>query len=79
MKLTLTTTIKRLNFNCFLLFVSTNFLFFVLYKYYQPLCELCLNREDCPPCISKEQYFIIYFGIVLNIAMILYYIFKKKK
>lgn len=79
MKLTLTTTIKRLNNNYFLLFVCANFLFFLLYKYYQPLCELCLNREDCPPCISKEQYFIIYFGIVLNIAMILYYIFKKKK
>jgi len=74
-----TNPIKKLNTNYFLLFVGTNFLFFLLYKYYQPLCEPCLNKEDCPPCISKEQYYIIYTTVVLNIAMILYYYLKRKK
>ena len=25
------------------------------------MCEPCLDNIDCPPCLSKEQYFIIYF------------------
>lgn len=79
MKSISTNPIKKINTNCFLVFISTNILFFLLYKYYQPLCEPCLNKEDCPPCISKEQYYIIYFSIVLNIAVLSYYIFKKKK
>lgn len=24
--------------------------------YWQPECEQCLSRVDCPPCISQQQY-----------------------
>ena len=48
----------------------------LLFKYHQPKCEPCLDDINCPPCLSEEQYFIIYFGIVVNIAICIICLFK---
>ena len=82
MKLILTDQIKKRKMNnkkfLFLLSVLDKILL-ILYWYYQPLCEPCLDKKDCPPCISKEQYFIIYFGLVINLVWGLYYFYKSRK
>ena len=60
---------------CFyVLFV--NILSYLLFEEFQPICEPCLDNTACPPCISQEQYFIIYFGVVLNIVICVYYLLK---
>lgn len=50
-----------------------------MYWYYQPKCEPCLYANDCPPCLSKQQYFIIYFGIILNLFIVIKLIYRKWK
>jgi hypothetical protein len=62
----------------FLLLV-TDLVLVILYWYYQPLCEPCLDRQDCPPCISREQYFTIYFGVAINLIFGLYYFYTNRK
>lgn len=62
----------------FVYFVFINILLFLLFKNFQPLCEPCLDNVDCPPCISTEQYFIIYFGIAINVIIGIC-LFKKMK
>ena len=52
---------------------------FLLFRYYQPMCEPCLYNIDCPPCLSKEQYFIIYFGIAINTIFAIFWLFKRIK
>ena len=53
----------------FVYFVFVNTLLYLLFKDFQPLCKPCLDNVDCPLCISKEQYFIIYFGIAINVVI----------
>ena len=48
----------------------------LLFKYHQPECEPCLDDINCPPCLSEEQYFIIYFGIAVNIVICIICVFK---
>lgn len=50
----------------------------ILFVYYQPLCEPCLKGADCPPCLSKIQYCIIYIGIIVNVVACIYYFIKVK-
>jgi hypothetical protein len=50
-----------------------------LYCYYQPLCEPCFDKRNCSPCISNEQYFIIYFGVTINLAWGLYCLYKSRR
>lgn len=52
---------------------------FLLFRYYQPMCEPCLDNIDCPPCLSKEQYFIIYFGIAINTIFCNFLVIQKNK
>lgn len=61
------------------LLIVIDLILLLLYWYYQPLCEPCLDKQDCPPCLSKEQYFIIYFGLGLNLIFFLYYLYKRRK
>lgn len=49
------------------------------YLSYNIECEPCLDLTNCPPCISKEQYFIIYFGLIVNLGFVIYFIYKKIK
>jgi hypothetical protein len=42
---------------------------YALFRYWQPLCEPCLSRTDCPPCLSHEQYVTV--GIVGIVSLIL--------
>jgi hypothetical protein len=58
--------------------LSIDIILILLYIYYQPLCEPCISKEDCPPCISDEQYFLLGLGILLNIGFLLYIITNKR-
>lgn len=52
-----------------------------LYQYYQPLCEPCLPNTDCPPCIAKEQYVVMYLiGVieVIILVRVIYLALKKE-
>jgi hypothetical protein len=59
--------------------VILNTIFLLLFLYFQPLCEPCIDKSDCPPCLSRQQYFIIYFGIAVNLFFLGYYFFKGTK
>ena len=63
---------------CFFKLLMMDLLLFLLYWYYQPLCEPCVGINDCPPCISKEQFYIIYLGTTLNLLLGIYCIAKSK-
>jgi len=47
-----------------------DFALVVIYKIIQPLCEPCLTKVDCPPCISRDQIVVMIIG-----GMIAVYIF----
>jgi hypothetical protein len=64
---------------CLLGLLAADLLLLLLYWYYQPLCEPCLDKHDCPPCISEEQYFIIYLGAAINLLFGLYCLYKIRK
>lgn len=70
--------ISKITKKCFFYLLLIDLLLVFLYWYYQPLCEPCLDKNNCPPCLSKEQYFIIYIGIALNVIMGVYCIFRAK-
>lgn len=57
---------------------AINVVLYLLFRYYQPFCEPCLSN-DCPPCLSEQQYIIIYFCLGFNVIYFLYIIFWKKK
>ena len=73
-----TDQIKKTNRNCFFKLLIIDSLLLLLYWYHQPLCEPCLDKNDCPQCLSKEQYFIIYFSVALNLLFVIYCLFKRK-
>lgn len=56
-----------------------NIILGLLFWYYQPKCEPCLYVSDCPPCLSKQQYLIIYSGIILNLFLVIKLIYKNWK
>lgn len=60
-----------------LLFVEA--VFTAYYFYAQPLCEPCLPELPCPPCISKEQIFIIWIGVIIAVATIIYLLISSLK
>ena len=78
MKSITTLPIIRFLKNCFFKLTVIDIVLFLLFRYYQPLCEPCLDN-DCPPCLSKEQYIIIYIGIVTNILGFIICIYKMVK
>ncbi len=41
-----------------------------LYWYFQPLCEPCLPGSQCPPCVSDEQYGLVWVTIVFYIVLL---------
>ncbi len=79
MKLTLINLIKKITKSCFLQLLLLDLILIIFFRYYQPLCEPCINLEDCPACLSKEQYWIIFFGLIANSIFLLYYLGKIKK
>ncbi len=59
--------------------ILVDLILYLLFKYYQPLCEPCLEGVECPPCLSEEQYFILYLGIAINTIFLIVWLFKKIK
>jgi len=54
---------------------------YIIYQYFQPLCEPCLT-DNCPPCISSEQYLTIYLFAFLDLILmirIVYLAIKNKR
>ncbi len=62
-----------------LLLIVINLALGLLYLYYQPLCEPCLENTHCPLCISKEQYMLIIAAVTSNTLFLLAIIFRNKK
>lgn len=79
MKSTQTTRIIKFFSSYLFKLLLIDLFLFLLFRYYQPLCEPCLYNVYCPPCISKEQYFIIYFGITINVMIGIICLLKKLK
>lgn len=71
--------INRVIRNCFFKLIISDFLLIFLYYYFQPLCEPCIDLHNCPLCMSKEQYVIVYLGIALNLMLGVYCLLKKKR
>jgi uncharacterized membrane protein len=65
--------------SCFSKIILLDFLLFLVFRHYQPICEPCIDGADCPPCLSEEQYFIIYFGLVTNLIFGMYCYYKNRK
>jgi len=78
MKLTQTIPTKKIIKSCLLKLFLIDLLLLILFRYYQPLCEPCLDALDCPPCLSKQQYFIIYFGLGANLILGFYCFYKHR-
>ena len=51
----------------------------LLYRYYEPLYEPCLEGMDCSKPLPPEQCFIIIFGVVVNTFYIILSIYRKVK
>ncbi len=66
-------------FKKILLLIAINLALGLLYLYYQPLCEPCLENTYCPLCISKEKYMVIITAVILNILFLLAILFRNKK
>ncbi len=64
---------------CFQWLLVVDLVLFLLNMHYQPLCEPCLDKQDCQPCISKEQYFILYFSVAINLIFGLQCYYKSRK
>lgn len=79
MKPTQTRLIKKIISSRFFALSVIDIMLLALFRYYQPLCEPCIDTNDCPPCLSKQQYFILYFSLAVNLAFGMYYLFKKIK
>jgi uncharacterized membrane protein len=65
-----------INKRCFFWLLAMDLILLLLYWYYQPLCEPSLNTQNCPPCLSKNQYFIIYFALSINLLLGIYCLHK---
>lgn len=76
MKLTRSPKIKN-NTKMILLLLAIDLIIVLLYWYYQPLCEPCLDKNNCPPCLSKEQYVLIYFGLAINVLVVAILLIKR--
>ena len=78
MKSIKTPLINKFFKSCFFRLTVIDFVLFLLFRYYQPLCEPCLDN-DWEPCLSKEQYIIIYIGIAVNVIGFIVCIYKTVK
>lgn len=56
-----------------------NIILLMMFRYYQPMCEPCIDNNDCPLCLSDEQYFIAYLGGSVNIIFVIYFLYKRLK
>jgi uncharacterized membrane protein len=79
MKSTQTTLIKRISNSCFLKLFLLDLILVIFFRYYQPLCEPCIDEADCPPCLSKQQYFIMYSGLAMNLIIGIYCLYKNRR
>lgn len=66
-------------FKKILFLIVINLALGLLYLYYQPLCEPCLENTYCPLCVSKEQYMVIIAAVILNTLFLLAVFFRNKK
>jgi hypothetical protein len=76
--ITLKTSIIRL----LILLVIATLLGYLLFEYFQPLCEPCITDTPCPPCRSKEQHAVQYITGAIDALILLrifYLILRKKK
>lgn len=48
-----------------LLLVSTEIILYIIFILIQPQCEPCIDKLDCPPCISSSQIGLISIGVIL--------------
>lgn len=78
MKSTITTRINRYFKGFFFRLVIVDLVLFLLFRYFQPLCEPCLDN-DCEPCLSQKQYAIIFIGITVNLLGFVVCIYKTIK
>lgn len=65
--------------NHFIKLIAINLILCALFIYYNPQCEPCINDINCPPCLSKEQYYTLYFGTVANLIFGVSYFFRQKR
>lgn len=79
MKSTPIDLIKKTSKSCLFKLLLLDLTLVLLFKYYQPLCEPCIDGADCPPCLSKQQYFIIYLGLGMNLISGIYCLYKNRK
>jgi len=79
MRLIQTIPISKIVRSCLFKLLLTDLLLLILFIYYQPLCEPCINKITCPPCLSKEQYFVIYLGLTVNLILGFYCLYKRRK
>lgn len=70
---------QKITENCLFRLVIINILLFLLFQYYQPVCEPCSDALNCPPCLSKQQYVVIYSFAAVNLIYGLYCFFRKKR
>jgi len=45
----------------------------------QPLCEPCIDEQDCPPCLSNIQYCTIFLFIVFPVIYIIIKVLYNRK
>lgn len=45
----------------------------------QPLCEPCIDEQDCPPCLSNIQYYTIFLFIVFPVIYIIIKMLYKRR
>lgn len=50
------------------IWLNFNIVLLLLFLYYQPQCEPCLE-EPCSPCLSIQQYLIIGLSLFLNVCL----------
>lgn len=62
-----------------IIFILINSIMYLLFRFYQPFCEPCISQDDCPTCLSKEQYIIIGLWAVIDLIYILLFsIFQRR-
>jgi uncharacterized membrane protein len=79
MKSTPIDLIKKISKSCLFKLFLLDLILIFLFMYYQPLCEPCIDGADCPSCLSKQQYFIIYFGLGINLLSGIYCLYRSRK
>ena len=78
MKSTQTTLIKIISKSWFSKLFFLDLILLIFFRHYQPICEPCIDQADCPPCLSKQQYYIMYSGLAINLIIGIYCLYKNR-